>query len=691
MNDTKKYFNRELSWLSFNHRVLQEAADKTVPLFDRIKFLAIFSSNMDEFFSVRVATIRSVLKSSGNTNGQLKLLLKNIHKTVYKHQEEYGKIIKEITAELYEHKISLLNSENISDDQTTYINDYFDRHVRPLIQPILIIGNKLEVFLKNKVIYLAVRLSSNNLNGNVKSKTNRKINKYALVEIPTEKLPRFVVLPEHDKTKNVIFLDDVIKINLGIIFPGYSIEECYSVKLTRDAELYIEDEFSGDLLKKIKKSLTKRSTGLPSRFLYDSNMPNGFLKVLKKSMNFKKEDLIPGGKYHNLNDFFLFPTFGKKLLEYDKMTPLPCEDFDKAKKVIDVLMKKDVLLNYPYHSYEYVIRLLEESAVDPDVQSIKITLYRASSDSKIIKALINAAQNGKSVTAFVEVKARFDEDSNFKNAEELEKAGINVLYSFPGSKVHCKICLITRIEGNTKKHYYYLSTGNFNENTASIYSDFGFFSSNEKLALELKKIFRLLSNKIKNPRFKNILVAPFNLRDSFNANVDKEIKNVQNGKAAGIILKINSLEDKKFINKLYEASCAGVKITVIVRGICCLIPGIKGVSENIKIISIVDKYLEHARIYIFYNNGDEKIYLSSADLMTRNLNHRVEIAFPIYDPTIRKVINKIIEFQISDNVKARGINKLQNNSFVQLNSKKKIRSQFRTYEYFSENIRTNET
>ncbi len=677
----KKYFNRELSWLAFNHRVLQEAADVSVPLFERIKFLAIFSSNMDEFFRVRIAAIRSVQNSFNKYDNELTRLLKNIRNVVNEHQNEYGRIIKEIFLELNKHNIYLLDSKNLTEINRDFITDYFNRIIRPLIQPTLIIRNKLNVFLKNKSIYLSIRLTSTNTNKKDETKRTKKINKYAIVEIPSDQLARFVVLPEVDGNKYVMFLDDVIRLNLNVLFSGYEVEECYSIKLTRDAELYIDDEFSGDLLEKIKKSLTKRNTGLPSRFLYDANMPKYFLKVLTKAMDLKKEDLIPGGKYHNLSDYFSFPTFGLISLEYDKQAPILCKDFENAERIIDVLDRKDKLLNYPYHSYNYLIRFLEESATDPEVKSIKITLYRTSSNSRIIKALIDAAKNGKSVTAFVEVKARFDEDSNFKNAEELEKTGIKVLYSFPGFKVHCKICLISRIENNKKKYYTYLSTGNFNEKTADIYSDFGFFTSNEKITKELNNVFKFLLDKNENPKFTNLLVAPFNLRKSFKELIENEVQIALKGKKASIVFKLNSLEDKKIINRLYKASIAGVKITIIVRGICCLIPGVKGLSENIKIISIVDKYLEHSRLYIFYNNGDEKIYLSSADLMTRNLNRRVEIAFPIHDKNLKEKLKKLIEIQIRDNLKARVINRRQNNSFVKSNASQKVRSQLSTYEF----------
>lgn len=678
-----KYANRELSWLSFNYRVLQEANAATVPLFERIKFLAIFSSNLDEFYRVRIAAIKSVLNTNSNSDKKLGTLLKNIYKEVDKQQNEYGSIIREIFSELNRHNIFLVNIDGISKSQIEFINNYFNQAVRPLTQPTLISGKRLNIFLNNKIIYLAVKLSTIKKNNSQAAKKGKKIFKYAIVKIPSDTLPRFVELPEENEKRFVIFLDDILKLNLGSLFPGYKVEEFYSVKLTRDAELYIDDEFSGNLLEKIRKSLNKRNIGAPTRFLYDSKIPKDFLKILRKEFDLKKEDLIPGGEYHNLNDLFTFPTFNLDELLYKKQPSLNVSDFDTLNKMFDVIDKKDVILHYPYHSYDYVIKFLKEAAVDPEVKSIKITLYRTASNSKIISALIDAAKMGKKVTVFVEVKARFDEEPNFINADKLKKAGIKILYSFPGLKVHAKICLISKIKEGKNKLYAYLSTGNFNEETAKFYSDFGLFTSNNEIVEELKKVFGFLSKKSKKPKFNNILAAPFNLRKEFNKKINREISIAQTGNPAKIILKLNSLEDKKIIKKLYEASNAGVEIIIIVRGICCLVPGVKGLSENIKVISIVDRYLEHARIYYFLNDGSEEIYLSSADWMKRNLDRRVEIAFPITDKSVKETLRKILEFQMGDNVKARIINEVQDNQFVNSNTSLKIRSQTETYKYLA--------
>lgn len=679
-----KFYNRELSWLSFNYRVLQEAKNVNVPLFERIKFLAIFSSNLDEFYQVRVASLRSLLKNNFKDERKIKRLLNNIYYVVDKQQNEYGLIIKDIFLELERNKIFLLNDSNISDTQLKFIKEYFELNLLHLIQPTLIAGKRISLFLNNKSIYLAVKMKSLNKDHNEEINTTRKIYKYALVNIPSDEVSRFVILPESNGNKYVMFLDDIIKINLPSIFSGYKIEEFYSIKLTRDAELYIDDEFSGNLLNKIKKSLVKRTIGEPSRFLYDFNMDKNFVTTIKKYLKLKKEDLIQGGKYHNLNDLFNFPKFNLNNLEYEKLTPIVFKEFEKSTKMCDVIESKDIILNFPYHSYNHVVKFLEEAANDKSVKSIKITLYRTSPNSKIIKYLIDAAKNGIKVTAFVEIKARFDEEANINNADMLEKEGIKVLYSLPGMKVHCKICLIEKLQNNVKKYYAYLSTGNFNEKTANIYSDFGLFTSNKILIDELKKVFKYLSNNNIKPKFNNILVAPFNLRKKIYEAINNEIYNAKEHKKSKIILKLNSLEDKKIISKLYEASNAGVEIFIIVRGICSLIPGVKGLSENIRVISIVDRYLEHSRIFYFYNNGNENIYLSSADWMTRNLNRRIELAFPIFDKNIKEMLKSVLELQMNDNVKARIINKEQNNIFVEPNSNTKIQSQLLTYRFFEE-------
>jgi len=676
----KKYFDRELSWLSFNYRVLQEAKDSSVPLYERIKFLAIFSSNLDEYFRVRVASLRSLLLLKQKTQKQLKFdpeeLLKKINKRVVEYQEEYGRIFNEsIIPELRDQNIFLVNEQNVPAEHLAYLKEYFSEFILPYINPMLLQKKKITPFLKNKSLYLAITLESIAYDDDIKKK-----NKYALVEIPNE-LKRFLVLPSNGRF-TIMFIDDIIRLNLQSVFPGYRILSVYSLKLTRDAELYIDDEFTGDLLEKIKKGLSKRKIGVPCRFLYDKNMPPEFLEYLKETFQLSGNDLVKGGKYHNLNDLFGFPNPGYKHLSDPPAVPLCVPVFENQQSMISVIERQDVLVSYPYQDYSYVIKLLNEAAADPLVTRIKITLYRVASDSKVVKALMKAAANGKKITAFVEVKARFDEESNILWAAELEKSGVKVLYSFPGLKVHSKLCLIYRVKENATRLYAYLATGNFNEKTAKVYADHGLFTSHSGITGEVEKVFDFLSNKEEDYNFNHLLVAKFNLRSEIYKLIDQEISLARNGKNASMILKMNSIEDKKMILKLYEASSAGVKIKLIIRGICCLIPGKEVLSENIEIISIVDRYLEHARVFIFNNNDNPVYYLGSADLMSRNLNRRIEVVFPVYDINIQAQLQKFIDIQINDNVKARIIDRKQVNCYRYTDAEP-VRSQSEIYNYLS--------
>ena len=688
MNKTN-YYNRELSWLSFNDRVLQEAKDKNVPLLERLKFLAIYSSNLDEFFRVRVASLRSLLSLKTKIQKKLNFnpqnLLSSIKQIVSDQQEEYGRIYREeIIPELNKENIFIVDDKIIADDQVNYVKNYFRGQVLPYAQPTLLDKNKISTFLHNRSIYLAVRLKSKSRKSKP-SKNNRVRLKYAIIEIACDRLGRFITLPSSSNENYVMFLDDVIRLNLPELLPGYSVESCYSIKLTRDAELYIDDEFSGDLLSKIKKGLSKRKTGVPCRFLYDKEMPENFLKFIRSALKLNKNDLIPGGRYHNFNDFFSFPKFGKTHLEYESMPAHNCKELEGGNSFFEALSKKDILLSFPYQSYGYVINFLEEAANDVNVKSIKITLYRVASNSLIVRSLCKAVENGKKVTAFVEFKARFDEESNFACAEILQKAGVKVYSSFPGLKVHCKLCLIERIEREKPKLYTYLATGNFNEKTARIYCDSALFTSSQDFGKDVRKVFNILQRKSETESFNHLFVAPFNLRKSLVKLINQEISNVKEGKMAEITLKLNSLEDNKMIKKLYEASNAGVKIKIIVRGICCLIPGIKNQSENIQVISIVDRFLEHSRIYIFHNGGDKKYFLASADLMKRNLSRRIEICFPIYDKQIQSFLQKMIDIQWNDNVKARIIDSKQVNLYKQDGEEGKTRSQYVIYNLIAKN------
>ncbi|MEO8398646.1 MAG: polyphosphate kinase 1 [Ignavibacteriaceae bacterium] len=680
MKKTPKYFDRELSWLSFNYRVLQEAKDKSVPLYERIKFLAIYSSNLDEFFKVRVATLRSLLVLKQKSKEQLEFdpqkLLKEILSTVKKQQREFGEIFRnEIIPGLKKNKINLINSTQLNSEQLEYLDNYFEENIRQHIQPFLLIKNKIIPFLKNKNLYLIVVLSSKYQSG---EESKRAVHKYALIEIPSSYLPRFIEIPNDGDEKYIIFLDDIIRSKLESIFEAYNVADCYSIKLTRDAELYIEDDFTGDLLTKILSGIKKRNTGLPSRFLYDENMPKRILKYLKGTFRLNKDDLSEGGKYHNFSDFFSFPNPVGSKLEYPKQPPLRDKELSKNINIFDAISIKDYLLHFPYQSFDHVLEFIKSASEDPNVTTIKMTQYRVAKDSEVLKALIKAAQSAKNVIVFVEVKARFDEEANISWGEEMKKKGIDVYYSLPGIKIHSKLLIVTRKEGEEYKNYCFFGTGNFNENTAKIYSDIGLLTANKNLTDEAEGVFNYLIKR----KIDSELVARFNMREYFIQLIDNEISISKSGGKGKIILKMNSLEDRKMINKLYEASEMGVKIFIIVRGICCLIPGIKGLGKNIQVYSIIDKYLEHARIFLFNNSGNPLIYCGSADWMRRNLSNRIEVVFPVYDKLIKKEIEEILNIQMNDNVKARIIDKDQENNYKKNNGDEEIRSQFAMYDYF---------
>ena len=684
----QKYFDRELSWLSFNYRVLQEAKDPTVPLYEKIKFIAIFSSNLEEFFRIRVAGIRTLLDLSKKTQKELEFdpakLLKKITKTVTTQQEEYGQIFREqIIPELEKNNIYLINESQVDKEQANFVTDYFYDNILTHITPMMIVKRKVSPFLKSGLQYLAIKLSPKSKSSGEKKRVRHN---YAMIEIPSDKLPRFIQLPNRKDKEYVIFLDDIIKFCLPNIFPGYDIAGTYSIKLTRDAHLHIDDEFSGNLREKIGKSLQRRSRAVPCRFLYDKNIPKPFLKLLKDSLELTSEDLVPGGRYHNYYDFFKFPNPGRKDLENKPIVPLKDKYLDSFDNFFEAWDKKDTMLHYPYHKYDYVIHALNTAAEDPKVKEIKITQYRLAGDSKVIKALINAMKHGKRVVVFIELKARFDEASNMEYAKLLESAGATVLYSIPGLKVHCKTLLVTREERGKLKKYGYLATGNFNEKTAKLYTDLGLFTTDERIVNELSDVFDYLETRETKPEFKHLLVGKFNMRHSFYNLIDRETANAKKGKEASMILKMNGLEEPKIIDKLYEASNAGVKIKLIVRGICCLVPGVKGQSENIEAISILDRFLEHTRMYCFHNDGDPEYFLSSADMMKRNLRKRIEVAFPVYDEDVKKVFKDLLDIQLADNTKARIIDKKQVNNYKTDSSTKKINAQLETYKYIKTNL-----
>ena len=671
--------HRDESWLSFNYRVLQEAKDPGVPLFERIKFLAIYSSNLDEFFRVRIASLKNLIRAGKKTQKILdfdpKELLESLLDIVNKQQEEFSLIYdNEIVPALRDNGITIKKRQRLSREQNEFVMNYFTDHMLPFVQPVLLNKNKIRPFLNNAQLYLSVLLED-------KEHPNKE-HKIAIVKIPSDHLPRFTILPSTGDKKHVLILDDIVRHSLFWMFPGYNIIDSYSIKMTRDAELYIDDEYSGDLVEKIKTSITKRKVGTTSRFIVDREMPESMLQRLMKIFDIKKSDIIKEGRYHNNFDFFKFPSFGMDHLKDKALPPINYPSLEDQPSIFDQIRKNDHLLHFPYHSYESVIQFFERAAVDPNVTHIKIAQYRVAKKSRIMNALKKAVRKGKQVFVFIEAKARFDEEANLNWGMELEKAGVKVAYSFPGVKVHAKIALIRKLDMNGEQIYSYLSTGNFHEDTAKLYTDYGMFTYDERITSEVARIFNFLeTSKVPLQKFDNILVGLFNLRSGLRELVLQEIENAKQGLPASITLKMNSLQDKEMINLLYEASQAGVKIDLIIRGICCLIPGVEGISENINVISVVDRFLEHSRIFVFHNNGDTKVYLSSADWMVRNLYHRIETCFPVYDKNGIKTILDFLAIQLKDNVKARIIDINQNNNYQSESSNLAIRSQLETYYY----------
>lgn len=680
--DGVKYINRDISWLSFNYRVMQEAMDPSLPLYERIKFLAIYSNNLDEFFRVRVGVIRHTLSSSRHKE-EAEDLINEIKGIVNDQQKEFGQVFRgNILPELDKNGIRLIMDEKFSLKQQTYLKQFYQEELIFHVQPVLLVKNKVVPFLQNGAIYLFVALTSKNRKtSKIKSNTSGpKRKKYAIIKIPSDAVKRFVELPSNDGMYCITFLDDVIRYNLPEIFKGYNIEFAHSIKMSRDADLHIDDEFQGNLVEKVKKSLGKRKIGAPSRFLYDERMPEEAVGFLKSIFKMKKNEMIPGGRYHNFYDFFKFPNPLAPALEVFPHLPLRIPEFDSFPSMFEAIKTRDWILHFPYQDYDYVVRFLNQAAFDPKVFEIKATQYRVANDSAIVSALINAARNGKKVTVFVEVKARFDEETNLRFAQQMVAAGVNVIYSMPGLKVHAKAILVSRESGNRRgvRQYAFLSTGNFNEKTARIYADHGYFTSSYEICDELTMFFKELERKTDEVKFEHILVAQYNMVEELNRMINHEIDMARSGKRAHIIVKINNLEDETMINKLYEASQAGVMIDIIVRSVCCLMPG-KSFSQNIRVRRIVDQYLEHARICVFHNGGDEKVFLSSADWMKRNLFHRIELGFPIYDPVLKKEILEILNFQLRDNTKARILDEdLKNNHLPYTGIE--FRAQSETYE-----------
>ncbi len=673
--------NRELSWLAFNGRVLQEAENPSVPLIERLRFLGIFSNNLDEFFRVRVATLRRLLVDEKGAKKFMgdnpRKILEKIQRLVIDYQKKFDSAFQNIIDELKKENIYLINETQLTERQIDYLNNYFDEHISEFVAPVILKRNNKFPELIDQSIYFAVKLTNS-------QKQNPK--EFALIEIPSRFVPRFIILPNEGEKSFIILLDDVIRLCLSKVFRilPFDTFEAYTIKITRDAELDVDNDISESLLEKISKGVKNRKRGEPVRLVYDEKIPIDLLKFIEKGLNLDEDDyVIPGGRYHNFKDFIRFPSLGRNHLINLPLEPVSKKELDDAMRILDVMSDHDFTLHYPFHSFQYYIRLLREAAIDPFVKSIHITLYRVATESRVVHSLINAAQNGKKVTAIVELRARFDENANIYWSKQMQEAGVNVIFGVPGLKVHSKMTLITRQEKNKERKYAVVSTGNFHEGNANVYTDVNLFTADPRITSEILKVFTFLETNYKTFTYKHLLVAPFNMRRRLYSLIDTEIDNAAKGLPAYLYGKINNLVDEEMIRKLYQASKVGVKIKLVVRGTCALVPGVKGISENIEVYGIVDRFLEHSRIFIFANGGNEVCFISSADWMTRNLDYRVEVATPIYSKSLIEEMKTVVDFALRDNVKARLVNQGGCNEFKPRKvDEPEFRSQMELYRYY---------
>lgn len=672
------YVDKELSWLSFNERVLQEAADKTVPLIERIRFLGIYSNNLDEFYKVRFADVKRrilINQDRGHDDSPKKLLVK-MQEKAKQLGIQFEEIYHELIRDMARRRIFLINEQQISDSQQKWVRKYFQREILPHIAPIFL-NDDVDVlqFLKDEYAYLAVKLSE-------KGK-----HQYSLVEIPTDHLPRFVILPDQkgQRRKTIILLDNIIRFCLDDLYKGffdYQSIECFAVKMTRDAEYDLSHEVEHSLLEQMSEGLEQRLTAMPVRFVYQEGMPKSMLSFLCDKLKLSSYDnLIPGSRYQNFQDFMSFPNVGREYLENKSLPPIKCSDFNGFANSFDAIRHQDILLYYPYHTFDHISELVRQASFDPKVLSIKINIYRVAKNSKLLNSLIDAVHNGKNVTVVVELQARFDEEANIEWSKILTDAGVQVIFGAPGLKIHSKLLLISRREEGEIVRYAHIGTGNFHEKTARIYTDFSLLTADQEITNEVRNVFGYIENPYRPVKFKQLIVSPRNSRREIYRIIDNEIANAKAKKTAKLTIKVNNLVDKGIVNRLYAASQAGVKINMIIRGMCSLIPGVKGLSDNIYIISIVDRFLEHPRVVIAHNNGDPQVYISSADWMTRNIDHRIEVAAPVRSERLKKRIIDIINIHFTDTMKARLIDQSMSNQYVPRGNKKKIRSQIAIYDY----------
>ncbi len=681
-----KYINREISWLAFNDRVLQEAEDPAVPLLERLRFLGIYSNNQDEFFRVRVATVRRIAKLGQTVKefvGDPDEVLEQIQDIVLRQQIRFDNTYQSLMEDLKKEFICVINETELTPSQGLWVRNYFQEEVRLNLFPIMIDNIKSFPTLRDTSIYLAVRLVSTD---------QPRDTRYSLIEIP-DTLPRFVELPERGGKKYIILLDDVIRYNLDsiyYIFP-HDRSEAFTIKFTRDAELDIDNDQTLSYINALEQSLKRRRIGDPVRLTYDKDMPAAFLDYLISKMKLSAEEdaIIPGARYHNFKDFMKFPHMGRTDLLHSIPEPLSHPHLPAGRSIYSVIRDRDIMLHFPYQSFHYLIDFLREAAINPKVSQIHLTLYRAAENSAVIRALINAARNGVDVTVVVELQARFDEEANIYWANSMQEEGIRVIFGVNQLKVHAKLCLIRRVEDGNVVDYAFVGTGNFNEDTARIYTDLALLTTNPKITREVDRVFNFFERNYSLSKYKELFVAPFFMRNRFVNRINFEISNARAGQESWLFFKMNSLVDKKMIKKLYEASQAGVKIRLMIRGICSLMPGVPGLSENIEAISIVDKYLEHGRVFVFCNGGDPLYYIGSADLMTRNLDHRVEVMIPIYDKPLRQQLRDVLEIQWKDNVKSRYLDaSLQNIYRKKKENEWDWRSQKVQYAYFKRFLET---
>ncbi|EGR1476901.1 polyphosphate kinase 1 [Vibrio parahaemolyticus] len=678
MSAEKLYIEKELSWLSFNERVLQEAADKTVPLIERIRFLGIFSNNLDEFYKVRFADVkrRILINQERGGSDNSKRLLSKMQAKALKLNEQFDELYSELIREMARRRIFLVNEHQLDEAQEKWITKYFRKEVMPHITPLLM-KDEIDVlqFLKDEYAYIAVELRKEDHS------------QYALIEIPTDHLPRFVMVPEQKgkRRKTIILLDNIIRYCLDELFKGFfNYDELagYAMKMTRDAEYDLRNEIEYSLLEQMSAGVNQRLTAMPVRFVYEREMPQEMLDFLCSKLRISNYDnLIPGGRYHNFKDFIAFPNVGREYLENKPMPPMKCADFEGYANSFEAIKAKDILLYYPYHTFDHIGELVRQASFDPKVLSIKINIYRVAKDSRLMNSLIDAVHNGKNVTVVVELQARFDEEANIEWSKVLTEAGVHVIFGAPGLKIHSKLLMISRREGDDIIRYAHIGTGNFHEKTARIYTDFSLLTADQEITNEVRNVFGYIENPYRPVKFNHLMVSPRNSRTQIYRLIDNEIANAKAGKKAGLTIKVNNLVDKGIVTRLYAASNAGVKINMIIRGMCALVPGIEGVSENIRIISIVDRFLEHPRVVITHNDGDPQVYISSADWMTRNIDHRIEVAAPVRDPRLKQRIIDITNIHFTDTVKARLIDKEMSNSYVPRGNRKKVRSQVAIYDY----------